>query len=117
MNTSVVHEDAFLFSAGHVVRTRSASLALVRGHTSEWSLLQRHCRGDFGELSPADRARNQESLGNGGPIMSAYRVAGMTLWIITEPYWSTTTVLLPEEFDQCFPSGLVAGRIGASARA
>jgi len=99
--------NAYLFDAGHVVRTPGALIAIVNSGVSEWSLLERHRRCDFGDVSPAEWASNEQALINGGPMFSAYpMVGGATLWIITEPYWKMTTLLLPHEYSARFPEGL-----------
>lgn len=61
--------------------------------------LDRHHRGDWGELDDEDRAANEAALEDGTRLMSVYTArAGTTFWIITEADRSVTTVLLPEEY-------------------
>jgi hypothetical protein len=60
--------------------------------------LARHERGDWGELDPEDRDRNESALEDGYRLLSAYTDRhGEPFWIITEADRSATTVLLPEE--------------------
>jgi hypothetical protein len=61
--------------------------------------LERHARGDWGELEPEDRDANERAIEMGDRIMSAFVVDGVgRLWIITEADRSRTTVMLPEEY-------------------
>lgn len=65
--------------------------------------LDRHLRGDWGELNPADRAENDRALAEGDRILSSYDVNGyrdekVTVWIITEYDRSATTLLFPEDY-------------------
>jgi hypothetical protein len=61
--------------------------------------LRQHARGDWGDLDDEDRRANDQSLGNGTRLLSAYRSkAGVKFWIITEADRSATTVLLPDEY-------------------
>ena len=61
--------------------------------------LNRHMRGDWGEVCDEDWTENDFSLVNGFRILSAYTSkAGVKYWIITEADRSATTVLLPEEY-------------------
>jgi cyanophycinase-like exopeptidase len=58
----------------------------------------RHVAGDWGELSVCDKRRNEEALAVGDRVLSAYTVAGVKIWIITEWNRQQTTALLPEEY-------------------
>jgi hypothetical protein len=61
--------------------------------------LDRHQRGDWGEVDEADRQENELSYEKGFRILSAYRTSNdVRFWIITEADRSSTTVLLPEEY-------------------
>ena len=69
------------------------------GRSDIESLLQRHNRGDWGELDEHDRAENELSLQEGLRLLSAYTDSkGQKVWVITEADRSATTVLLPEEY-------------------
>ena len=61
-------------------------------------LLERHRRGDWGDLDESDRAANDRALVHGGRVLSAYLAEGIRLWCITEADRSTTTLLLPEDY-------------------
>ncbi len=61
--------------------------------------INRHVRGDWGNLDEAGRLENELSLREGFRLLSAYRsVAGVKFWVITEADRSATTILLPEEY-------------------
>ena len=67
--------------------------------------LERHRRGDWGDLDPADKAANNVALKDGSRLMSSYRIdpnkprnLANSVWIITEWDRSVTTLLLPSEY-------------------
>jgi hypothetical protein len=93
------------FNLGAVVATTGALALLSRLRIDPRSLLQRHIRGDWGDLDEEDRRLNDEAVGNGSRILSSYRVgsAGETAWVITDAVDDfgirhVTTVLLPEDY-------------------
>jgi hypothetical protein len=88
-----------LFPFGRTVATPGALRALVANGTNGAELLARHARGDWGDLSEADRHENDFSVSRRLRILSAYRLPdGTKLWIITEADRSATTFLLPDEY-------------------
>ena len=61
--------------------------------------LNRHLRGDWGEVSAADKTSNDEALESGFRMLSAYTSLNrVKFWIITEGDRSATTLLLPAEY-------------------
>ena len=61
--------------------------------------LDRHARGDWGDVCTQDRHANDAAVENGTRLLSAYdSTKGVRFWIITEADRSSTTVLLPEEY-------------------
>ena len=68
---------------GRVVAT--AAVADAVPHHQITALLDRHAAGDWGEISEADRAANDEAAGSGdGRLLSSYSTAEQRkLWIIT----------------------------------
>ena len=87
------------FALGRVVATPGAIGLLQANCQSPVELLERHVRGDWGDLTPDDWELNDAALGDGGRILSAYRMhSGAKLWIITEADRSSTCILLPEEY-------------------
>jgi hypothetical protein len=61
--------------------------------------LIRHGKGDWGDVSGADREENELSLKDGYRLLSVYHDRkGVKFWIITEADRSATTVLLPDDY-------------------
>jgi len=64
-------------------------MELLKGATDEGllsALLERHRSGDRGDVPPGLR------------IVSSYRIADETLWVMTEAGRSATTILLSEDY-------------------
>ena len=88
-----------LFPLGRTVATPGALDALDLAGVAPGALLDRHERGDWGELGEEDRWMNAEALSAGGRLLSAYALPDDTrVWIITEADRSATTPLLPQEY-------------------
>ena len=63
------------------------------------AFLDRHARGDWGEVDAEDKQANQDALVHGERLLSAYRTSlDVRIWVITEADRSVTTILLPEEY-------------------
>ena len=61
--------------------------------------LERHARGDWGDVCPADADENEYSREHGLRLLSVYHDRhGTKFWIITESDRSVTTILLPEDY-------------------
>jgi len=61
--------------------------------------LNRHRKGDWGDLGDEDRNENELSLKAGYRLFSAYEAEGLPkIWIITEADRSATTILFPNEY-------------------
>jgi hypothetical protein len=92
------------FSLGQIVATPGAVEALQKAGQSALAFLQRHVKGDRGELCEGDRQANEQALLDGSRILSAYRTSlGEKLWISTEAAddsgdRAATTILLPAEY-------------------
>lgn len=88
-----------LFPLGHMVATPGALAALIEAEEIPLTFLQRHARGDWGEMPPEDVKENELSLREGFRLMSAYTLkSGVKIWVITEWDRSVTTILLPSEY-------------------
>lgn len=85
-------------SSNHsVVVTRAALQALAREDMER--ALDRHFKGDWGDLVEEDKAANEVALLDGSRLLSTYHDRnGVKFWIITEADRSLTTVLLPEDY-------------------
>jgi hypothetical protein len=92
---------AHLFPLGQIVATPGALAALGKAGQTPLEFLERHVRGDWGELDEEDRKENQLSLKRGFRLLSSYHTSSgdrTKLWVITEADRSVTTLLLPEEY-------------------
>jgi hypothetical protein len=87
------------FSLGKMMITIGARDTLEEAGQTADEFLQRHQRGDWGDLGEGDMQENDFSLGARLRIFSAYHTAkGEKIWIITEADRSSTTILLPCEY-------------------
>ena len=85
------------FSLGLMVITPNAAQELHPLDVRD--AIQRHARGDWGELDPQDHAMNETALVDGGRLFSVYRDRNQKrFYIITEADHSVTTCLLPEDY-------------------
>ena len=88
-----------LFQPGHIVSTRGALRALIQARIDGRTLVERHLRGDFGELCTDDREQNSLAIQLGARVLSSYLLpTQQKVWVITEADRSVTTLLLPEEY-------------------
>ncbi|MCF1442025.1 hypothetical protein ACI2VK_10165 [Ralstonia nicotianae] len=84
---------------GRLVATPAAIAALTTAGVSVFTLINRHARGDWGELSNEDRQQNELAVTTGQRVLSSYLLGnGQKIWIITEWDRSATTVLMSEEY-------------------
>ena len=91
--------DTPLFPLGRGVATPGALQALEHAEQEPEEFLNRHDRGDWGEVPEADKQENALALQQGFRIFSAYTTsAGDKIWIITEADRSATKILLPSEY-------------------
>ncbi|MDD7803741.1 hypothetical protein [Ralstonia solanacearum] len=87
-----------LFPLGQVVATRGVLLHLEREGIAADPYLDRHVRGDWGDVPPEDAEANRHAVQNGARILSSYQISGERVWIITEADRSVTTLLFPSEY-------------------
>jgi len=66
--------------------------------------LNRHAKGDWGDVDAEDKETNDQALKEGSRLLSAYnddrfpKNGIATIWIITEADRSATTILFPDEY-------------------
>ena len=97
--TTSIPSSKPLFPLGLTVATPGALDALDLAGVAPEALLDRHGRGDWGDLSEGDREMNGEALSAGERLLSAFVLPDATrVWIITEADRSATTLLLPSEY-------------------
>lgn len=88
-----------LFELGKVVITPSALDFCERHQGVDLTkLLERHQKGDWGDLDPDDKKANDRAVQQGMRIFSAYEFEDERIWIITEADRSSTCILLPEDY-------------------
>ena len=85
-----------LFPLGQLAMTPGARDMFTPEQIAE--AIQRHSRGDWGDICKADAAENRLSLKQGFRLMSVYTFGDDKLWVITESDRAATTALLPDEY-------------------
>ena len=88
-----------VFPLGQLVATPGALAAIQQAGQTPSVFIDRHVHGDWGEVCPDDWRLNDEAIGNGDRLLSAYRtVKGERIWVISEADRSSTCLLLPNEY-------------------
>lgn len=94
-----------LFNLGEIVATPGAIKVLEDAKQGPLEFVQRHAKGDWGEeLCSDDCQLNNDSIGRGSQILSAYKLkTGVKIWVITDAAnqdgeREVTTILLPDEY-------------------
>ena len=88
----------FNSSVLQAVATPAALSVLDENETPAIRILNRHFAGDWGTLDEHDAQMNEEALVTQDRVMSVYLVGEQKVWVITDPGWETTTILLPEDY-------------------
>jgi len=105
MNTLFVINAAF--NTGQIVATRGVyDLACENPDFAKFvqKSLNRHVKGDWGDVDDEDKQTNDQALKQGTRLLSAYndnrfpKNGIATIWIIIEADRSTTTILFPDEY-------------------
>lgn len=98
-------ERSIRFLLGKLVATPGALAALQRSGQSASDFLDRHQRGDWGDVCADDAKLNDEASAHEGDeerqgrVLSAYKTRlGDRIWVITEADRSSTCTLLPAEY-------------------
>lgn len=86
------------FPLGRVVITPAAKNLLDEKQLHAIEFLDRHSRGDWGDISEADWEENDWSVDEGLRILSVYRIGEDKIYIITESDRSSTTILTPDDY-------------------
>ena len=92
------------FGLGRLVATPTVLQLLEGAGQTPAEFLDRHVRGDWGDLSEGDCEANEVALRDGSRILSAYATnGGHKYWIITEAAdgngrRAATTILMPDEY-------------------
>jgi hypothetical protein len=87
------------FELGQIVATPGALDALGVAKQVAGEFIARHIVSDWGDVRTSDARLNDQSIGDGTRILSAYKLStGVKVWVITEADRSSTCILLPEEY-------------------
>ena len=88
-----------LFRIGTIASTTKASEALKRAGIVQDELLQRHRKGDWGDVCLDQAECNEEAVNDGYAIFSCYKLprTGEEIWVFTESTRLLTTFLVSEE--------------------
>lgn len=88
-----------VFELGKISVSEGARHALSDAGQTADKLIERHARGDWGDVSDETRRHNEEAIHDGHRIESVYHTQlAEKLLVITEADRSLTMVLLPDEF-------------------
>ncbi|MDO9425083.1 MAG: hypothetical protein Q7T40_12960 [Methylobacter sp.] len=89
-----------LFELGKITMTPSAISIIASCKVAVGDLLDRHEKGDYGEVSELDWRENTLALlpESVERIMSVYNIGTEKLWVITDPDRKITTLLTEEDF-------------------
>ncbi len=96
-----------VFNTGQIVATRGVyDLACQNPDFAKFvqKSLNRHVKGDWGDVDDEDKQTNDLALKEGTRLLSAYnddcfpQHGVATIWIITEADRSATTILFPDEY-------------------
>jgi hypothetical protein len=96
-----------IFNTGQIVATRGVyDLACQNPDFAQFiqKSLNRHVKGDWGDVDEEDKQTNDHALKHGMRVLSAYnddrfpKHGIATIWIITEADRSATTILFPDEY-------------------
>lgn len=96
-----------VFNTGQIVATRGVyDFACENPDFAQFiqKSLNRHVKGDWGDVDKEDKLANDQALKQGTRLLSAYndyrfpQYGVATIWIITEADRSATTIIFPDEY-------------------
>lgn len=86
------------FPLGRVVVTQTALTTLERLGKNWAEILQRHASRDWGDILEEEREQNNWAAEEAHRICSKYNLAlNVAVWVVTDSYSETTTILMPWE--------------------
>lgn len=71
---------------------------LVRNGLLADLYIDRHWRGDWGDIDDEDKQTNEQAIERDERLLSAYETKLGKIWVITESDRSHTTMLTPDEY-------------------
>lgn len=92
------------FQLGQIVATPGALETMEAASQAPSDFLDRHVRGDWGDVCEEDQDANEQALIDGSRLLSSYKTSlGVKLWVITDAaddhdQRAVTTILLPDEY-------------------
>lgn len=92
------------FDLGQVVATQGAIQALAESGMDASFFIDKHLRGDWGEVDADDQRANDQALLDGSRLLSSYRtLKGVELWVLTEAVGddgrrASTCITTPSEY-------------------
>ncbi len=91
------YADEMRFGLGNLAITTVAWECVDRDDLV--AAIDKHLRGDWGDVSKEDWTSNELALKEGYRLISSFKDrTGTKFWIITEADRSLTTILLPDEY-------------------
>ena len=96
--TKTIFDKPPLFVLGQIVATPTVLEHLEKHGINASDYLNRHVRGDWGDVPKADAVENDFALTRRLRLLSSYTVAKERIWILTEADRSVTTMLFPSEY-------------------
>ena len=85
------------FELGDIAITSGAAEMISDGLLVDL-YLDRHWRGDWGDVCEEDKEINEQSILHGDRLLSSFETALGKIWIITEADRESTTVLTQDEY-------------------
>ena len=95
MTTDIIGENRF--DLGQIFVTPGVEKLIDKGLLLDL-YIDRHWRGDWGDLDLEDKQTNEDAVLHGDRILSSYNTPAGKFWIITEADRSNTTALTPDEY-------------------
>lgn len=87
------------FRVGWMFITPEALVALVESQEDPRAFVARHLEGDWGDVGPAEWAKNELAVKHGEPLFSICHTRhGRTLRVVTDANRYVATILVPEDF-------------------
>ena len=86
------------FTLGQIVATPAVLEHFERHGVNASEYLNRHVRGDWGDVPSEDAKENEFAVTRRLRLLSSYTIAGERVWIITEADRSSTCLLFPSEY-------------------
>jgi len=93
-----VQHKPILFASGMIVASPAVLAHLDHCGINAQIYIERHIRGDWGDIPENDAQENLNSLGRGTRIFSSFLIEGQRVWIITEADRNSTCMIFPSEY-------------------